>query len=98
MWPPGTDHPVEKYGGSDLRLATLLFGDGVYSAGLVRGDEARNDVARELRRMRDAFRAVLEERGGERSELAEARIAGLEEQLRRIAAAAKDAAERRRSE
>ncbi len=74
--------PVETYRKADLRLRQLLLGDGVATTGLVRGEEFRLQVTVELRRMRDALNgAVLEGR----AETVGARVADLEEELRRIA-------------
>ena len=74
------DDLVEAYRQADLRLRRLLLGDGMYVAGVVKGEEGRSHVTRELGRMRDAFSALreLEEtRAGE----AKARVADLEETL-----------------
>lgn len=79
------DELVEMYRTADHRLRLLLLGDGTNTAGLVRGDERRQQVGRELRRMRGAFDAVLLESEEGRAENAEARVADLEEELRRIA-------------
>jgi len=76
---------VEMYRKADYRLRLLLLGDGTNTAGLVRGDERRQQVGRELRHMRDAFDAVLLASDEGRAENAEARVADLEEELRRIA-------------
>ena len=74
--------PVETYRKADLRLRQLLFGDGVATTGLVRGEEFRLQVTAELRRMRDALNAVVLEG---RAETVGARVADLEEELQRIA-------------
>ena len=74
--------PVETYRKADLRLRQLLFGDGVATTGLVRGEEFRLRVIAELRRMRDALNAVVLEG---RAETVGARVADLEEELQRIA-------------
>lgn len=86
MWSSGqraapASEPAETYRKADQRLRLLLFGDGVDSAGRVRGEEYRHQVAAELRSMRRAFDDVLEDR----AENAAARAAGLEEELQKIA-------------
>lgn len=45
----------DSYRQAEQRLWELLFGDGVYSAGFVRGDEQRQRVTAALHRMRKAF-------------------------------------------
>ena len=75
----------ESYGKAELRLRLLLFGDGTEIAGRVRGDESREQARMELLRMRNAFDAVASEIGERRPGEADGRIAGLEEDLRRIA-------------
>ena len=72
--------PAETYRRADQRLRLLLLGDGVDSAGRVKGEEHRQQVMAELRRMRHAFDAVREDR-------AEKDAAGLEEELQRVASA-----------
>jgi hypothetical protein len=69
-------------------LRELLFGDGTFSPGVVKGEERRAETTRILRRMREAFDAVVAEQPrAAATEEAEARIADLEEELRKIAAA-----------
>ena len=77
--------PAESYRKADLRIRQLLLGDGSATTGVVRGEEFRLRVTAELRRMRDAFNAVVLESEGGRAETAETRIADLEEELLRIA-------------
>jgi excisionase family DNA binding protein len=72
--------PAETYRRAEQRLRLLLLGDGVDSPGRVRGEEHRQQVIAELRRMRHAFDALLEDR-------AEKVEAGLEEELQRLASA-----------
>jgi hypothetical protein len=86
----------QRYHAAERRLRNLLFGDGTYNPGIVKGEEHRGDAARELRFMREAFDEVLAGGAAERSERAEARIADLEEELRRLAAASRKTAVRRR--
>jgi excisionase family DNA binding protein len=69
---------------AEHRLRAVLLGDGMDLMGLVRGEERREEVTRELRRMHQAFEAALQ--AGEPEVEAEPRIAELEEELRRIAA------------
>ena len=67
-----------------MRLRQVLLGDGVDTPGLVKGEDLRFRVTRDLRRMRDAFdSAVLAD---EHTQLhhAEKRLAGLEEELRTL--------------
>jgi hypothetical protein len=82
---PSLDELERAYRQADRRLRELLFGDGTYTAGLARGEEARGEATGDLRRMRDAFVSLLE-RQEERVEKAEARVADLERELRKIAA------------
>jgi hypothetical protein len=79
------DELVTRYRKADQRLRLLLLGDGTETAGVVRGEEARLQVARELRHIRDAFDAVLLGSEEGRAETSEARVADLEEELRKIA-------------
>lgn len=76
---------VARYRRADQRLRLLLLGDGTESAGVVRGEEVRLQVARELRHVRDAFDAILLGSEDERAEDTEAQVADLEEELRKIA-------------
>jgi hypothetical protein len=50
----------EPYGRAELRLRELLFGDAVFSAGQLKGDETREHARVELRRMRTAFDDAIE--------------------------------------
>ena len=63
----------ELYRRAELRLRTLLFGDSVYGAGRLRGEEPRQQAAVELRRMRSVFDEVLNEakESEQRADLAE---------------------------
>ena len=54
----------------------------MYTPGLIKGEEARGQVSRELGRMRDAFLA-LRDLGDARAGQAEAMVADLEEALRK---------------
>jgi hypothetical protein len=70
------------------RLRGLLLGDGMDSPGRLKGEDARLQATRDLRRIREAFEAVVatgEESSTEKSEL-EARVADLEMELMSIAA------------
>lgn len=82
MSDPGSD-PLETYRRADRRLRLLLLGDGIDTVGRVKGEEHREQVTAELRRMRKAVDALLERHGlaadGSSS-------LGLEEDLQRIAA------------
>lgn len=77
------DDPVKAYHQAERRLREMLFGDGTFTVGLVKGEERRLEVTKVLRRMREAFDAAVVERERDRAEKAEARIADLEEELRR---------------
>ncbi len=66
----------------------------MYEPGIARGEETRVRAARELRLMRDAFDEMSG--GGDRVEQVEARLADLEEELRRLAAATSKKAPARR--
>jgi hypothetical protein len=77
----------DKFHRAEQRVRHLLFGDGVFESGRLRGEETRDDVTRALRRMREAFDAVLagsEESHEQRAEV-EARVADLEQELTRMA-------------
>jgi hypothetical protein len=77
-----TDDPAEEFHKAERHLRGVLFGDGVSRAGAVRGEEARAQITGVLRRMREAFEASLHE--ADRAEKAEARAAGLEDELRQV--------------
>jgi hypothetical protein len=77
-----TDDPAEEFQKAERHLRGVLFGDGINRAGAVKGEEARAQITRVLRRMRDAFEASLD--AAARAEMAEARAAGLEEELRQV--------------
>ena len=51
----------EAYRRADFRLRMLLFGDAEYAAGRLKGEEHREQAARDLRRMRNAFEEAVEE-------------------------------------
>jgi hypothetical protein len=88
--------PEARFRAADRRLRALLFGDGMYHPGIAKGDENRTQAARELRVMREAFEAAVARAAAERVEEAEARIADLEQELRRLAAASAARTTRRR--
>lgn len=58
----------------------------MYEPGIAKGEENRSRAARELRLMREAF-DELARGGGDRVDQVEARLADLEEELRRLASA-----------
>jgi hypothetical protein len=78
----------DEFRGAARRLRALLFGDGMDAPGKLKGEEARAQATRDLRRMRDAFDAVVARSEESRTEKAdvEARVADLQEELKRIAA------------
>ena len=82
----GMDTTPEEYHKAERRLRALLFGDGVNTPGLVRGEERRRVVAADLRRMRNAYQAVLLQSEEWREQKVEAGGAELHDELRRIAA------------
>jgi excisionase family DNA binding protein len=63
----------------------LLFGDGIDTPGRIRGEADRQLVTTELRRMRSAFDEVAQETERQRTDAAGERVAGLEDELQRIA-------------
>jgi hypothetical protein len=78
----------EEFQGAVRRLRRLLFGDDMGVPGKLKGEEARAQAKRDLHRMREAFDAVVatsEEGRKERADV-EARVADLQEELKRIAA------------
>ena len=76
------------------RLRQLLFGDDMDTPGKLKGEDSRALARRDLRRMRDAFEAVVARNEEGRTEKAdvEARVADLQEELKRIAASRAGAA------
>jgi hypothetical protein len=53
------DQLVAGYRRAEGRLRESLLGDGLYTSGAVRGAEARDAVARELRQLRASFDAAV---------------------------------------
>jgi excisionase family DNA binding protein len=86
MTDAGSD-PAETYRTADLRLRQLLLGDGVDTPGLVKGEDLRERVIKDLRRMRDAFNAAVLDGEHVAVGKAQTRVAELEEELRMIASA-----------
>ena len=82
MTDPGSD-PLETYRQADQRLRLLLLGDGIDTMGRVKGEEQRRQVSAELRRMRSAVDALLQQ---DDPSAAGSPGLGLEEDLQRIAA------------
>ena len=78
----------EEFQGAMRRLRRLLLGDGMGLPGRLKGEEAQAQATRDLRRMREAFDAVVARSEEGRTEKAdvEARVADLQEELKRIAA------------
>ncbi len=78
----------EEFHGAIRRLRRLLLGDGMGSPGRLKGEDAQAQATRDLRRMREAFDAVVARSDEGRTEKAdvEARFADLQEELKRIAA------------
>jgi len=73
---------AESYRQAHLRLRLLLLGDGIDTPGRVRGEADRQQVSAELRRMRSAFDAVVEEAEAHRTDAVDERVEGLDEALR----------------
>ena len=86
MEPPIND-TVESYRKAELRLRQVLLGDGVDTPGLVKGEDLRSRVTRDLRRMRDALDSAVRADEHAHVQQAENRLAGLEEELRRLISA-----------
>jgi hypothetical protein len=85
---PIADDPTQAYHRAERRLRELLFGDGTFTPGMVKGEERRMETTKILRRMREAFdEAAAAGVRGPVAQDAEARIADLEDELRRLAAA-----------
>jgi excisionase family DNA binding protein len=76
--------PVEAYRRAEARLRLLLLGDGMDTVGRVKGQEHRDQVLSELRRMRHSVAAILE-----RPENQAMDAIGLVEELHRIASSRK---------
>jgi hypothetical protein len=76
---------VSTYRGADQRLRLLLLGDGVDTVGLVKGEERRQRVMVELRRLRNAFDAAVLEYERARAEKAAASVGDLDKELLQIA-------------
>jgi excisionase family DNA binding protein len=77
---------AKSYRTAELRLRSLLLGDGTETVGLARRDEDRTRVIANLRRMRDAFNALATHaEDAAEVEQAGARIAQFMEDLLRAA-------------
>ena len=96
METPITD-TVESYRKAELRLRQVLLGDGIDTPGLVKGEDLRFRVNRDLRRMRDAFNSAVLADETAHVQQAEQRLAGLEEELRRLVSAGSGARDLPRS-
>ena len=90
------DDLAEEYRKAERRLRGLLLGSSEYAPGIVKGEERRAMVTRELRSLRALFDAALAatESGTEK---AEARVADLEEELKEIASSRARRAARHRA-
>ena len=78
---------VESYRKAERRLRQVLLGDGIDTPGLVKGEDLRFRVNRDLRRMRDAFNSAVLADEHTQLQQAEARLVGLEEELRMLVSA-----------
>ena len=88
---------VESYRQAETRLRQVLFGDGVDTPGLVKGEDLRLRVNRDIRRMRDAFNSAAVADDHTHLQQAEKRLAGLEEELRTLVSAGSGARDMGRS-
>jgi hypothetical protein len=79
------DDLVKAYRQAERRLHEMLFGDGTYTMGAVKGEESRLEASRALRRMRNAFNELIDKSETGRAEEAEVHVADLEEELQRRA-------------
>ena len=75
--------PAGVFRHTEQRLRLLLLGDGVDTVGRIKGEEPRRQVIAELRRMRNAFDAVLDREESQTSRPSPG--VGLEEELQHIA-------------
>jgi excisionase family DNA binding protein len=75
---------ADAYRKAELRLRLLLLGDGADTPPLVKGEVPRQRVTTEIKHLRNAFDALLEQEHLSRAEVAEAAIA-LENELASIA-------------
>lgn len=87
MVTPASRRREQMYRTADRQLRLLLLGDGVDTAGLVKGEEFRGRVIADLRHMRHAFDAALSESEAFPAERVAPHSSDLEEELRRIASA-----------
>jgi hypothetical protein len=78
----------ERFRRAERHVRQVLFGDGVLEPGRLKGEKAREDMARALRHMREAFDAVLaaSTEGREHKTEAKAPDADLEVELTKLAA------------
>lgn len=84
----GSEHAHQDYRKAERRLRDALLGDGMYSAGLAKGDEARTLVTRELRKMREAvecLETLVRDQDAARAAAA-THIAQLEDQVKALTA------------
>ena len=82
---PSVSKLAETYRNADQRIRLLLFGDGAETPGRVRGEEARQQVTSELRRMRNAFHDAVLASEESPAEDVEPRGRRLDEALQQIA-------------
>jgi hypothetical protein len=85
--PDQIDDPETIYHQAERRLREILFGDGTFTPGYVKGEERRLEVTRTLRKMREAFDSAATAVERQLAETAKARIADLEDELRQLATA-----------
>ena len=76
---------AESYRKTELRLRLLLFGNGVDSPGVVKGEEQRRQLTAEFRHLRDVFDALIERDREDASGAAARPVGGLAEDLQMIA-------------
>jgi excisionase family DNA binding protein len=76
---------AEAYRKTELRLRFLLFGDGVNSPGVVKGEEQRRQVTAEFRHLREVLDALIESCNEDASGDSARPVGGLAEDLQKIA-------------
>ena len=78
---------------AERRLRELLFGDGMFTIGLVKGEENRLEAKMVLRRMRDLVEEIVTDSESGTTGEAEAHVADLDEELTRRAVRSRESSE-----
>ena len=76
---------ADQFRRAERRIRSVLFGDGMSAPGKLKGEEAREEVLRDLRIMREAFAASVARSAEVQAATAEAGVPDLEADLRKIA-------------